>query len=147
MNLMKPAVWIVLMLGLLLPACKQGEVTAPFKVKENRVQPLAEGVQLYMVKEGKGPKPAVTDKIKVNYHGMLADGTVFDSSFERGEPIVFPLNALIKGWQIGLVEVPVGSLVRLVLPPAVAYGDRQLETIPANSTLTFDIHLLSIETE
>ncbi len=143
---MKPAVWIVLMLGLMLPACKQAEVTAPFKVKENRVQTLSEGVQLFIVKEGKGPKPAVTDKIKVNYHGMLADGTVFDSSFERGEPLMFPLNALIKGWQIGLVEVPVGSLVRLVIPPALAYGDREVGGIPPNSTLTFDIHLLSIET-
>ncbi|MDP5172522.1 MAG: FKBP-type peptidyl-prolyl cis-trans isomerase [Bacteroidia bacterium] len=131
-----------------ISGCTGGKkIAPPYEVKAKKGILLDQGVMLYIVTEGKGAKPAVTDELKVNYHGMLEDGTVFDSSFDRGEPNVFPLNRLIKGWQIGLVEVPEGSKVRLVIPPAAAYGDQAKPSIPPGSTLIFDIELISIESK
>ncbi len=140
----------ILLIGLMVlsTGCsKTKDMAPPYQVKEKakKIMLLDEGVKLYMVHKGEGEMPTIDDRLKVHYHGMLADGTVFDSSFDRGESIVFPLKNLIKGWQIGLVEVPVGSKVRLVIPPAAAYGDRELPGIPPGSTLTFDIEIISIE--
>lgn len=140
----------LLMIGLIMltTACnKTKDMAPPYQVKEKpkKIMMLDEGVKLYMVHKGDGEMPTIDDRLKVNYHGMLEDGTVFDSSFDRGEAIVFPLKSLIKGWQIGLVEAPVGSKVRLVIPPEAGYGDRELPSIPAGSTLVFDIEIISIE--
>lgn len=139
---------VLLMIGLAGSACTSAKkMTPPYKVKERRAEMLAEEVTRYTVLEGKGEAVELSDKIKVHYHGMLEDGTVFDSSFDRGEPITFPLGGLIKGWQVGLTDVTEGSKVRLVIPPAAGYGDRELPSIPPGSTLIFDIEVLEIETD
>ena len=146
---MNPIRWFLsLGLILLLPACQSGKkAVPPFEVKPRQAVALEEGVTLYLVYEGKGEKPSLEDEVRVHYRGMLENGNVFDSSYDRGEPNLFPLGRLIKGWQIGLVEVPVGSKVRLVIPPAAGYGDRDLPEIPAGSTLIFDMELLGIGDE
>lgn len=139
---------VLLMLSLSGSACTSAKkMSPPYQVKEKKSEMLDEEIKRYTVLEGKGEAVELSDKIKVNYHGMLEDGTVFDSSFDRGEPITFPLGGLIKGWQVGLTDVTVGSKVRLVIPPAAGYGDRELPSIPAGSTLIFDIEVLEIETD
>lgn len=91
-------------------------------------------------------KPTLTDKVKVHYHGTLIDGTVFDSSVDRGQPISFPLNGVITGWQEGLQLMPVGSKYRLFIPYDLAYGERAAgPTIAPYSALVFDVTLLAIE--
>lgn len=107
---------------------------------------LESGLQYKVVKEGKGPIPTAADKVKTHYHGMLIDGTVFDSSVERGEPIVFPVGGVIKGWQEALQLMPVGSKWQVYIPSPLAYGKRGAgEAIGPNSTLVFDVELIAIE--
>lgn len=90
--------------------------------------------------------PKLTDKVNVHYHGTLTDGTVFDSSVDRGEPISFPLNGVIQGWQEGLQLMSVGSKYRLFIPYNLAYGERAAgPTIKPYSALIFDVELLAIE--
>ena len=103
------------------------------------------GLQYEVLKMGKGKKPAATDRVKVHYHGTLIDGTVFDSSVERGEPIVFGLDQVIKGWTEGLQLMPVGSKFRFYIPQELGYGAQQAGSIPPYSTLIFEVELLSIE--
>jgi len=103
------------------------------------------GLQYEVLKEGKGKKPEATDKVKVHYHGTLIDGTVFDSSVERGEPIVFGLNQVIAGWTEGLQLMPVGSKYKLFIPQELGYGSRPAGQIPPYSTLIFEVELLGIE--
>ena len=103
------------------------------------------GLQYEVLKEGKGPKPSATDRVKVHYHGTLIDGTVFDSSVERGEPIVFGLNQVIKGWTEGVQLMPVGSKYRFYIPQELGYGSREAGKIPPYSTLIFEVELLGIE--
>ena len=103
------------------------------------------GLQYEVIKMGKGKKPAATDRVKVHYHGTLIDGTVFDSSVERGEPIVFGLNQVIAGWTEGVQLMPIGSKFRFYIPQELAYGDRNTGTIPPYSTLIFEVELLDIE--
>jgi FKBP-type peptidyl-prolyl cis-trans isomerase FklB len=117
---------------------------------ENKTKPgvvtLPDGLQYLVLKMGDGPKPVVTDKVKTHYHGMLLDGTVFDSSVDRGQPVTFPLGNVIKGWTEALQLMPVGSKWRLFIPSELAYGDRQMgPKISPNSTLIFDVELISIE--
>jgi FKBP-type peptidyl-prolyl cis-trans isomerase FkpA len=83
--------------------------------------------------------------VKVHYQGTLIDGTVFDSSIQRGEPAVFQLDQVIPGWTEALQLMPVGSKYRLTLPPELAYGEQGAGPIPANSVLVFEVELLSIE--
>jgi FKBP-type peptidyl-prolyl cis-trans isomerase FklB len=105
---------------------------------------LPSGLQYQVLTEGKGPKPAATNKVTCHYHGTLIDGTVFDSSVRRGQPATFPLNAVIKGWTEGLQLMPTGSKWRFYIPPQLGYGDRQVSAqIGPNSTLIFDVELLS----
>lgn len=109
------------------------------------VETTASGLQYEVLKEGDGPKPSATDKVKCHYHGTLIDGTVFDSSVQRGQPATFPLNMVIKGWTEALQLMPVGSKYRLFLHPSLAYGSRQTgAVIGPNSTLIFDVELLDI---
>ncbi|MBO4839689.1 MAG: FKBP-type peptidyl-prolyl cis-trans isomerase, partial [Bacteroidaceae bacterium] len=89
--------------------------------------------------------PTATQRVKVNYEGKLLDGTVFDSSYERGNPATFGCNQVIKGWQEALTMMPVGSKWQLFIPQELAYGDREAGKIPPFSMLTFTVELLSIE--
>ena len=115
------------------------------KKKEGVVE-TASGLQYKVVKMGTGAKPTATDKVKVHYHGTLLDGTVFDSSVERGQPITFPLNQVIAGWTEGVQLMPVGSKFIFYIPSNLAYGDRAAgDKIKPGSTLIFEVELLDIE--
>ena len=103
------------------------------------------GLQYEVIKMGKGKKPAATDRVKVHYHGTLIDGTVFDSSVERGEPTSFGLNQVIAGWTEGLQLMPVGSKFRFYIPQELGYGSRNAGSISPYSTLIFEVELLGIE--
>ena len=103
------------------------------------------GLQYEVIKMGRGKKPAATDRVKVHYHGTLIDGTVFDSSVERGEPIVFGLNQVIKGWTEGVQLMPIGSKFRFYIPQELGYGAQNAGSIPPYSTLIFEVELLGIE--
>lgn len=106
---------------------------------------LPSGLQYMIIKEGSGPKPVLTDKVKCHYHGTLIDGTPFDSSIDRGQPIDFPVNGVIKGWIEALQLMPVGSKWKLFIPADLAYGDQQAGAhIVPGSTLIFDVELLDI---
>ena len=103
------------------------------------------GLQYEVIKMGKGKKPSATDKVKVHYHGTLIDGTVFDSSVERGEPITFGLNQVIKGWTEGVQLMPIGSKFKFYIPQELGYGAQNAGSIPPYSTLIFEVELLGIE--
>lgn len=105
------------------------------------------GLQYLVLEEGKGTrKPGPRDTVRVHYHGTLLDGTVFDSSVERGKPIEFALRQVIRGWQEGLQLMTVGEKVRLFIPSELAYGNRAVgNTITPGSTLIFDVELLEIK--
>lgn len=106
---------------------------------------LPSGLQYEILTEGNGPKPTQYNTVTCHYHGTLIDGTVFDSSVKRGQPASFPLNMVIKGWTEGLQLMGTGSKWRFFIPPHLGYGDRQVgPTIGPNSTLIFDVELISI---
>jgi FKBP-type peptidyl-prolyl cis-trans isomerase FklB len=109
------------------------------------VQVTESGLQYKVEKMGKGKKPSATDKVKVHYHGTLIDGTVFDSSVERGEPIVFALNQVIPGWTEGVQLMPVGSKFTFYIPAELAYGERETGSIKPYSALIFEVELIGIE--
>lgn len=94
--------------------------------------------------DGSGQHPTPSDVIRLNYEGRLADGTVFDSSFERGEPEVFPLNRLVPGWQMAVPQMGVGDTAEIAIPAEYAYGPRGKGPIPGGATLFFKIELLGI---
>ncbi|ACU59440.1 FKBP-type peptidyl-prolyl cis-trans isomerase [Chitinophaga pinensis] len=117
---------------------------------ENKTKPgvvaLPSGLQYQVITEGTGPKPGLNDKVKTHYHGTLIDGTVFDSSVERGQPISFPVSGVIKGWTEALQLMPVGSKWKLFIPSDLAYGERQAgPKIGPNSALVFEVELIAIE--
>ncbi|MDR2578557.1 MAG: FKBP-type peptidyl-prolyl cis-trans isomerase [Chitinispirillales bacterium] len=106
------------------------------------------GLQYQFLKESTGPKPKATDMVRIHYHGTLPDGTVFDSSRERGEPTRFAVTGALKGWTEVLQLMPVGSKVKTVIPPELAYGRRGARTpvpVGPNTALTFEIELVAIE--
>jgi FKBP-type peptidyl-prolyl cis-trans isomerase FklB len=114
------------------------------KEKEGVIE-LPSGLQYRVMEEGDGELPTPESEVKCHYHGTLTDGTVFDSSVERGEPAVFPVNAVIPGWVEALQLMPVGSKWRLFIPPELAYGEQGAGgVIGPNSTLIFDLELLEI---
>ncbi|MGB5290489.1 MAG: FKBP-type peptidyl-prolyl cis-trans isomerase [Lysobacterales bacterium] len=110
------------------------------------VQSTASGLQYKVVTMGTGAKPAATDTVKVHYRGTLLDGTEFDSSYARNEPISFALNRVIAGWTEGVQLMPVGSKFMFYIAPDLAYGEGGGGPIPPNSTLIFEVELLDIET-
>lgn len=105
---------------------------------------LPNGLQYEVLKEGKGKKPALTDQVKVHYHGTLIDGKVFDSSVERGQPAQFGLTQVIPGWTQILQLMPTGSKWKVFIPSDLGYRDRAAGDIPPFSTLIFEIELLEI---
>jgi FKBP-type peptidyl-prolyl cis-trans isomerase FklB len=112
------------------------------------VKTTASGLQYSVVtasKDAKAAMPKATDTVKVHYHGTLTDGTVFDSSVERGEPIEFPLNGVIPGWTEGLQLMKVGDKFRLYIPSDLGYGPQGAGPIPPNAVLIFDVELLEIK--
>ena len=114
--------------------------------KESGATKLPSGVVYKTLTPGNGPSPAPTEKVKVNYEGRLTNGTVFDSSYKRGQPAEFGLNQVIKCWTDGVQKMKVGEKARLVCPSDVAYGDHgHPPTIPGGATLVFDVELLGIE--
>ena len=113
--------------------------------KREGVVTLESGLQYEVLTAGEGAKPSAADSVTTHYEGRLIDETVFDSSYQRGEPATFPLNGVIKGWTEALQLMPVGSKWRLYLPPQIAYGERGAPpSIPPNATLVFDVELLEI---
>ncbi len=113
--------------------------------KKFGVKTTASGLQYEVIKSGKGPKPKATDKVEVHYHGTLPDGTVFDSSVQRGAPVQFPVTGVIPGWTEALQLMSVGDKWRLTIPPGLAYGPRANGKIPPNSALVFEVELLGIK--
>lgn len=113
------------------------------KLKEG-VQTTASGLQYKVVTMGDGAKPAATDTVEVHYRGTLLDGTEFDSSYARNEPISFALNRVIVGWTEGVQLMPIGSKFVFYIAPELAYGEGGGGPIPPNSTLVFEVELLNI---
>jgi FKBP-type peptidyl-prolyl cis-trans isomerase FklB len=124
---------------------KEGEsFLAENKGKEGVVT-LPSGLQYKILKEGTGPKPTASDSVVCNYQGTLINGTEFDSSYKRGQPATFPVTGVIKGWTEALQLMPVGSKWQLFIPSDLAYGEPGRPGIEPNSTLIFEVELLSIE--
>jgi FKBP-type peptidyl-prolyl cis-trans isomerase FkpA len=140
-----------------LPACTEEAALAEKSEANGQIDPGADsepvgetvatksGLQITMLKEGTGPSPKASDRVEVHYHGTFEDGTVFDSSVDRGKTATFPLRRVIKCWTEGVQLMKVGGKARLVCPPNIAYGSRRKGKIPANSTLYFDVELIAIE--
>jgi len=117
------------------------------KGQANETMTTGSGLKYQVMKRGAGTvSPKATDTVKVHYHGTLLDGTVFDSSVDRGQPISFPLNRVIPGWTEGLQLMKVGDKFKFEIPPNLAYGPNSPSPkIPPNSTLVFEVELLGIE--
>jgi FKBP-type peptidyl-prolyl cis-trans isomerase FkpA/FKBP-type peptidyl-prolyl cis-trans isomerase FklB len=145
---------IVVLVGLGIWAGTQSQVvavrTADIQyLKDNAKKPgvitTRSGLQYQVIRDATGPKPARTDVVLVHYEGKLIDGTVFDSSYQRGQPAAFPLDQVIPGWTEGVQLMPTGSKYHFVVPPALAYGARGAGgVIPPGAVLEFDIELLAI---
>src|SRR5688572_6919820 len=113
--------------------------------KEPGAEVTASGLVYRSLKEGTGPKPQATDRVRVHYRGTFPDGKEFDSSYSRGEPAEFPLDRVIKCWTEGVQKLKVGGKAKLTCPPAIAYGERGAGgVIPPNATLQFEVELLGI---
>ena len=128
-----------------VPERKAGQAYIEKAAAEKGAIKTPSGAVVTTLKPGTGPSPAATDKVKVHYQGTLTDGTVFDSSIQRGEPITFPLNGVIKCWTEGVQQMKVGGKSRLVCPADTAYGDRGAPPkIKPGATLVFEVELLEI---
>ncbi|MCB1127323.1 MAG: FKBP-type peptidyl-prolyl cis-trans isomerase [Verrucomicrobiae bacterium] len=129
----------------LVVAKEQGLAYLAENAKKEGVVQLPSGLQYKVLKKGEGAKPEPTDKVRVHYTGRLIDGTVFDSSVDRGQPAEFGLNQVIRGWTEGVGLMSVGAKYELVIPSNLAYGDRGAPPrIPGGSTLVFEVELLDI---
>lgn len=123
-----------------------GEAYLAENAKKEGVTTTASGLQYKSLTGGTGTKPTTSDRVKVHYHGTLIDGTVFDSSYDRGEPIVFPVTGVIAGWVEGLQLMNVGSKFELTIPSNLAYGaNGSGPVIGPDATLIFQVELLAIE--
>lgn len=127
---------------------KEGEAFLAENKKKEGIITLPSGLQYKVINEGTGETPGLTDTVTVNYRGTLIDGTEFDSSYRRGQPATFPVNAVIAGWTEALQLMKVGSKWQLFIPSDLAYGERGAgRDIDPNATLIFDVELLSIKKE
>ena len=125
---------------------KQGEAFLAENKKKENVVTTESGLQYIVLHKGEGQKPKATDQVKVHYKGTLIDGTEFDSSYKRREPVTFPVNRVIPGWSEALQLMNVGSKYQLFIPSNLAYGERGGgPQIGPNATLIFEVELLSIE--
>ncbi len=123
-----------------------GEAFLAANKNKEGVVTLPSGLQYKVLTQGTGAKPTTSDTVTCNYRGTLVDGTEFDSSYKRGEPAKFPVGGVIKGWTEALQLMPVGSKWQLFIPPSLAYGEQGAGAdIPPNSTLIFEVELISIE--
>jgi FKBP-type peptidyl-prolyl cis-trans isomerase FklB len=124
---------------------EEGEKFLAENGKRKEVTSLESGLQYEIITSGEGPKPTLNDQVTTHYHGTLIDGTVFDSSVDRGQPATFPVSGVIKGWTEALQLMPVGSKWRLYVPYNLAYGEKGASTqIGPYTTLIFDVELLKI---
>ncbi len=115
-------------------------------LKNDGVQVTQSGLQYKVIEAGSGAKPKATDTVEVNYRGTFIDGKQFDSSYDRGETIEFPLNGVIAGWTEGLQLMSIGSTYQFYIPFHLAYGERGAGgVIPPHATLIFDVELVSIK--
>ena len=124
---------------------EDGERFLAENAKKEGVTVLPSGLQYMVLKEGEGKKPKATDKVKCHYEGTLPNGTVFDSSYRRGEPAVFPLNGVIAGWTEGVQLMAEGAKYRFFIPYHLAYGERGAgQSIPPYAALVFDVELIEV---
>ncbi|MCD8203259.1 MAG: FKBP-type peptidyl-prolyl cis-trans isomerase [Prevotella sp.] len=126
-------------------AKEEGEKYLAENAKKEGVVTLPSGLQYKILKEGTGKKPKATDKVRCHYEGFLTDGTVFDSSVQRGEPAVFPLNQVIAGWTEGLQLMQEGAKYRFFIPYILGYGEGGAgQSIPPYAALIFDVELIQV---
>src|SRR5882724_396862 len=156
---LRPFLTTTLAAALFLVGCKDSKETsagqnastnaaaAPASGQSNEMKTTASGLKYQVLKHGTGTvSPTAAQTVKVHYHGTLLNGTVFDSSVERGEPISFALNQVIPGWTEGLQLMKVGDKFKFEIPPNLAYGPNSPSPkIPPNSTLVFEVELLGIQ--
>ena len=127
-------------------AKSEGEKYLSENAKKEGVVTLPSGLQYKVLKEGNGNSPKATDKVVCHYEGMLIDGTMFDSSIQRGEPATFPLNGVIAGWTEGLQLMKEGAKYRFFIPYQLGYGERGAgASIPPFATLVFDVELIEVK--
>lgn len=125
---------------------KAGEAFLAENKEKEGVHTLPSGLQYQILKEGTGKSPSASDTVTTHYHGTLIDGTTFDSSYERGQPATFPVNGVIAGWTEALQMMKEGAKWRLFIPSNLAYGAQGAgDVIGPNSTLIFDVELLSVK--
>ncbi|MFB1010317.1 MAG: FKBP-type peptidyl-prolyl cis-trans isomerase, partial [Thiopseudomonas sp.] len=125
-------------------AARVGKDFLQDNAKKDGVVTLESGLQYEILTTGEGDKPVRESTVRTHYHGTLIDGSVFDSSYERGQPAEFPVSGVIAGWTEALQLMPVGSKWRLYVPSELAYGGQAVGSIPPHSTLVFDVELLAI---
>ena len=124
---------------------EEGENFLAENAKKEGVVVLPSGLQYTVITDGTGKKPAATDRVKCHYEGTLTNGTVFDSSYRRGEPAVFPLNGVIAGWTEGVQLMSEGSKYRFFIPYNLAYGENGAgQAIPPYAALVFDVELIEV---
>lgn len=127
------------------PNIEKGEAFLRQNKTKPGVKTTASGLQYEVITEGTGAKPTAADSVTVNYRGTLVDGTEFDNSYKRGEPITFPLGRVIPGWTEGVQLMSVGSKYKLYIPYTLGYDLRDMGTIPAGSALIFEVELLDVK--
>lgn len=124
----------------------QGTDKPPYKYDEKNIKKTASGLQYVIIEEGKGAVAKPGEMITAHYHGLLPDGKVFDSSFDRGQPFstAIGVGRVIRGWDEAFTTFKEGTKAVLIIPPGLAYGERAMGSIPANSTLHFHVHLIKV---